>query len=163
MSTLFEGKVANYGWVRAPSRDYFLIHVRGKEKPLALDWQPPEVKHGARVSVEVNEGDRWFFAVHRSISVTKQPVPVWKPKPEKPNFLETLSQPILDWLDSNPTVNADDVFAAITNLAMNRDPRIVGRAFQYLARKNRIHSIGFTRTRRPGTKAATIAVWELTK
>ena len=163
---LFEGQVKEITSHTAGSgRPYVLVHVNGLDAPLAITkgykGQLPAV--GDRVSVEAERGSVYYFPGHRSLAITRQPVQYWNKK-EKSRFIEEVKRVILDHLSNNPIICADDVFDPIRNICdrYKRDYRNSGAGFNALAKQGIIHLVGYTRTQRKGTHAATLAVWEMT-
>ena len=161
---LFEGKVTRLEEVQ---RDFAwkLIHVRGKEKPLAVrisEFEGQYPSPGDRVSVQALEGRSWWFAQHRSMVVKKGPEPhvdfITVPK----TLILELEEYVLAELSTIDQISSDNVHDGIMERVGDRgySPKIVGMVFRSLAQKRKIHKIGRTKTKRPEAHGREIVVWE---
>jgi hypothetical protein len=160
---LFEGTVNEV--TELPNNRWLIVKVRGKEKPLGINLQGftgPRPVRGNRISVQVKEGDRWFFAEHRSLVIKQGPEPhadyITVPK----TILEELESFVLERFRELEQVSSDDVHDEIIERAGSYSPKIVGMVFGSLAKKRRIHKVGRIKTKRPQAHAREISVWERT-
>ena len=159
---VLEGRVAKVTLLQ--NNRWLVVDVVGKSKPLGINLEGFNglwPRAGDRISVEVNEGERWFFAEHRTLVIKKSSGPYPTLPSEDPGFFEYISYPILEWLQHYPQVSSDDVHVPIMNRAGGRSVNMVGRAFSYLAKKRRIHRVGRMKSKRPSANAREIGVWEL--
>jgi hypothetical protein len=152
---------------RRPAKDgaeYLLLYTKETPKPLAIRngtiWPP----NGSRISADVNPGSRWDFARSREISVDSSPAPAYALEKRIPGVAELLVPLILDWLRFHRTVSSDDVYDKARELLPDRDPRVLGVAFQYLARQRRIRRVGVARShRKVNHHYPNMAIWELVR
>jgi hypothetical protein len=160
----FQGKVKNIEYHTTVRGDqYVLVYVRGMMKPLAVATSRTQEipNEGDHVSVEANEGNEWFFPNHRATVIIKpSDWATWK----KPS---TIDQPrreqaeaiVMEYLNKNGSVCADDVSLPIQNLFPERNARIVGAIFLGLSKRGVIHKFGYRPTERKAHHGSDLAVW----
>ncbi len=164
--TVFEGRVTNIESRFSRGVVWTLFKADNSNKPLAIQTDKLKVlknlpKIGDKISIESNEGEAWFFAKHREMVVIRGKEPQWQHPEMNEDFKNKITWPILDWLSRHNAVSANDVFHSITELAPDRDPKIVGVAFNILAKQKVIHRVGWTKSNRPECHARLIGVWHL--
>jgi len=163
MSQFYHGTVTDRE--RRPAKDgaewWVLLYTKENPKPLAI-WNgtvwPP---NGSRISADVNPGSRWDFATSREISVDASPAPAYAVEKRIPGVAELLAPLVLDHLRWHRTVCSDDIYDRARELVPQRDPRVLGAPFSYLARKSIIRQVGLTRSKRVANHhRPNMAVWE---
>jgi len=165
LSLLYSGTVT--ARERRPAKDgaeWLLLFTKENPKPLAI-WNgnvwPP---NGSRISADVNPGSRWDFSTSREISVDARPAPAYALEKRIGGVAELLAPLLLDWLRFHRTVSSDDVYDKARELVPHRDPRVLGVAFQYLARRGKIRRVGVARSHRTTNHHySAMSVWELVR
>lgn len=152
---------------RTTSRDgtrWTLLYTKNNSRPLALRESSIWPSNGSVVSADVSPGRSWDFATSREISIDPSPAPPYELEKRVPGMAGLLTPLIEDWLKWHRTVSSDDVYDEAMRLIRehNRDPRVLGVAFQNLARRGLIKKIGLVRSKRSNNHHyPNCAVWEL--
>lgn len=149
--------------VKAGDTEYVLLHFKNSSRPLAIRegsvWPP----NGSVVNAHANPGVSWDFAVSREVSIDTSPSPPYELEKRIPGVAGLLVPLILDWLRWHRQVTSDDVHDQALELIGDRDPRVIGVAFSFLARRGIIKWVGTARSRRQKNHHfPRMSVWELT-
>ena len=150
-------------------KPWLLVRTYGNPKPVAWPWGSYKglmFIRGAKVSVEAEEGDAWFFAHHRDavIDAEKSEFDVMGLSNNEPGRTQFVADLILRRLRFADEVCSDDVYKDAIRAFPDADRRFIGQGFRLISEQGIIHRKGYKNSeRRDVDHSRPVSVWHLAK